>query len=87
MASYKLTFGASLVAAAINAVFGLIVAWVLVRYSFPGKKLVDAMVDLPFAMPTAVSGIALTALYCIATAGSAAGWRRWGSRWPTRRWA
>ena len=63
VASYKLTFGASFVAAAINAIFGLIVAWVLVRYSFVGKKLVDAMVDLPFAMPTAVSGIALTALY------------------------
>jgi sulfate/thiosulfate transport system permease protein len=63
IASYKLTFGASLVGASINAVFGLIVAWVLVRYSFPGKNLVDAMVDLPFAMPTAVSGIALTAIY------------------------
>jgi len=63
VASYKLTFGASLVAASINAVFGLIVAWVLVRYPFPGKNIVDAMVDLPFAMPTAVSGIALTAIY------------------------
>jgi sulfate transport system permease protein len=63
VASYKLTFGASLVAATINAFFGLIVAWVLVRYSFLGKRLVDAMVDLPFAMPTAVSGIALTTLY------------------------
>ena len=63
VASYKLTFGASFVAAAINAVFGLIVAWVLVRYSFLGKRFVDAIVDLPFAMPTAVSGIALTALY------------------------
>ena len=63
VASYKLTFGASLIGATINAVFGLIVAWVLVRYSFPGKNLVDAMVDLPFAMPTAVSGIALTAIY------------------------
>jgi sulfate/thiosulfate transport system permease protein len=63
VASYKLTFGASLVSALINAVFGLIVAWVLVRYSFPGKKVVDALVDLPFAMPTAVSGIALTAIY------------------------
>ena len=63
MASYKLTFGASFIAAAINAVFGLVVAWVLVRYSFFGKRLIDAMVDLPFAMPTAVSGIALTALY------------------------
>ncbi len=63
VASYKITFGASLVAATANAVFGLAVAWVLVRYSFPGKNIVDAMVDLPFAMPTAVSGIALTAIY------------------------
>jgi len=63
MASYKVTFGASLVAASVNAVCGLVVAWVLVRYSFPGKNVVDAMVDLPFAMPTAVSGIALTAIY------------------------
>ncbi len=63
MASYRLTFGASLLAAAINAVFGGIVAWVLVRYQFPGKKIVDALVDLPFALPTAVAGIALTALY------------------------
>ncbi len=63
VASYKITFGASLVAASVNAVFGLAVAWVLVRYSFPGKNVIDAMVDLPFAMPTAVSGIALTALY------------------------
>lgn len=63
IASYKLTFGASLAAALINAVFGFIVAWTLVRYKFPGKRLVDAMVDLPFAMPTAVSGIALTAVY------------------------
>lgn len=63
VASYKLTFGLSLVAAAINAVFGLMLAWVLVRYSFPGKKLVDALVDLPFALPTAVAGISLTAIY------------------------
>ncbi len=63
VASYKLTFGASLVGALINAVFGFAVAWTLVRYSFPGKKIVDAMVDLPFALPTAVSGIALTAIY------------------------
>ena len=62
MASYRLTFGASFLAAAINVVFGLLVAWVLVRYSFPGKKIVDALVDLPFALPTAVAGIALTAL-------------------------
>ncbi len=63
VASYKLSFGASLLAAAINAVFGLGLAWALVRYSFPGKKLVDALIDLPFALPTAVAGIALTALY------------------------
>ncbi|MEO8269243.1 MAG: sulfate ABC transporter permease subunit CysT [Aureliella sp.] len=63
VASYRLTFGASLIAASINALFGFIVAWTLVRYRFPGKKLVDAMVDLPFALPTAVSGIALTAIY------------------------
>jgi sulfate transport system permease protein len=62
VASYKLSFGASLLAA-INAVFGLMLAWALVRYSFPGKRLVDALVDLPFALPTAVAGIALTALY------------------------
>ncbi|NMM29442.1 MAG: sulfate ABC transporter permease subunit CysT [Glaciimonas sp.] len=63
VASYKLTFGASLLAAALNVVFGGIVAWVLVRYRFPGKKIIDALVDLPFALPTAVAGIALTALY------------------------
>ncbi|PWV59327.1 sulfate ABC transporter permease subunit CysT [Plasticicumulans acidivorans] len=63
LASYKLSFGAALLAAAINAVFGLLVAWVLVRYPFPGRRFVDALVDLPFALPTAVAGIALTALY------------------------
>ena len=63
MASYRLTFGVSFAAALVNAVFGLLVAWVLVRYHFPGKKIVDALVDLPFALPTAVAGIALTALY------------------------
>ena len=63
LASYRLTFGASLAAALLNAVFGLLVAWVLVRYRFPGKRIVDALVDLPFALPTAVAGIALTALY------------------------
>lgn len=62
LASYRLTFGASLVAACVNVVFGLLVAWVLVRYSFPGKRIVDALVDLPFALPTAVAGISLTAL-------------------------
>ena len=63
LASYKLTFGAALAGAAINAVFGLLVAWVLVRYEFFGKKLIDALVDLPFALPTAVAGIALATLY------------------------
>ena len=63
MASYKLTFGASFAAATVNAIFGFIVAWTLVRYEFFGKRLIDAMVDLPFALPTAVSGIALTAIY------------------------
>ena len=63
LASYRLTFGASLIAAGINAGFGLLVAWVLVRYRFPGKKIVDAFVDLPFALPTAVAGIALAAIY------------------------
>ncbi len=63
VASYKLTFGTSLAAAVINAMFGLLVAWVLVRYDFAGRRLLDAMVDLPFALPTAVAGIALTGLY------------------------
>ena len=63
LASYRLSFGASLVAATANLVFGLLVAWVLARYRFFGRALVDAVVDLPFALPTAVSGIALTALY------------------------
>jgi sulfate/thiosulfate transport system permease protein len=63
VASYRLSFGASLIAALLNVVFGGIVAWVLVRYRFPGKRLIDALVDLPFALPTAVAGITLTALY------------------------
>ncbi len=63
LASYRLSFGAALLAAAINAVFGLMLAWSLVRYSFPGKRLIDALVDLPFALPTAVAGISLTAIY------------------------
>jgi len=68
IASYKLSFGASLIAATFNVVFGGVVAWVLVRYRFPGKRFVDALVDLPFALPTAVAGITLTSLY------SANGW-------------
>ena len=63
VASYKLSFGASLIAASLNVIFGGIVAWVLVRYKFPGKRFIDALVDLPFALPTAVAGITLTALY------------------------
>lgn len=63
VASYQLTFGASFIGASINAVFGLLTAWVLVRYNFPGKRIIDALVDLPFALPTAVAGIALTAVF------------------------
>lgn len=63
VASYKVTFAASFIAAAINAVFGLILSWVLVRYSFPGQKIIDGLIDLPFALPTAVAGISLTTLY------------------------
>ena len=63
LAAYRLSFGASLAGAIINLVFGLLVAWVLERYTFPGKRLVDGLVDLPFALPTAVAGIALTAIY------------------------
>ena len=82
LASYRLSVGASLAGALVNVVFGFLVAWVLVRYTFPGKKLIDAIVDLPFALPTAVSGIALSALY------ARDGWigrlfpRAW--RFPTR---
>lgn len=63
LASFRVTFGTSLAAAAVNAVFGFLVAWVFVRYRFPGKRLVDALIDLPFALPTAVSGITLATLY------------------------
>ncbi|GFO63978.1 sulfate ABC transporter permease subunit CysT [Geomonas paludis] len=63
LASYRVTFGASLAAAVINGFFGVLVAWVLVRYRFPGKKLIDALVDLPFALPTAVAGITLASIY------------------------
>jgi sulfate transport system permease protein len=63
LAALRLSFGASLIAAAVNAVFGLVLAWVLVRYDFPGRRTVDAIVDLPFALPTAVAGIALTAIF------------------------
>src|SRR6188472_4289257 len=63
VASYNLSVGAALIAASLNAVCGLVVAWVLVRYSFPGKRIIDSLVDLPFALPTAVAGITLTAIY------------------------
>jgi sulfate transport system permease protein len=63
LAAYRLSFGAAFVAAAINAIFGLVIAWVLARYRFPGRAIVDALVDLPFALPTAIAGIALTTLY------------------------
>lgn len=63
LASYRLTFGASLLAALVNSVFGFIIAWTLVRYEFPGRKFIDALIDMPFALPTAVSGIALTAVF------------------------
>lgn len=72
IASYKLTFGTAIAAAGINLFFGMIVAWVLVRYDFFGKRVIDALVDLPFALPTAVAGIALTALYT--TKGWAGQW-------------
>ena len=63
LAAFRVSFGTAFAAAAVNAVFGLIVAWVMVRYGFPGRRIVDALIDLPFALPTAVAGIALTALY------------------------
>ncbi|HEX2861732.1 MAG TPA: sulfate ABC transporter permease subunit CysT [Lacunisphaera sp.] len=72
IASYKLSFGVSLCAALVNAFFGFVLAWVLVRYTFPGRRVVDALVDLPFALPTAVAGIALTAIY--ARNGWVGGW-------------
>src|SRR4051812_6524936 len=63
LASYRLSFGASLLAATLNGVFGFVIAWTLTRYEFPGRKLIDALIDMPFALPTAVSGIALTAVF------------------------
>ncbi len=84
LASYRLTFAASFFAAVINSVFGLLLAWALVRYSFPGRKIVDSLIDLPFALPTAVAGIALTAIYS-RTAGSGSFWSLWASRSRSRR--
>ena len=63
LASYRVTFGAAMIAAVINSIFGVLVAWVLVRYRFPGRRMVDALVDLPFALPTAVAGITLATIY------------------------
>jgi sulfate transport system permease protein len=77
LASYRLSFGVSLLAASVNAVFGFIVAWVLVRYTFPGRGLVDALIDLPFALPTAVAGIALAAIYAP---------NGWAGRWLDPLW-
>lgn len=85
VASYKVTFGAALLAAAINALFGVLVAWVLVRYRFPGKKLVDALVDLPFALPTAVAALPWLRSM-LPMAGSANGLSPMASRWLTRPW-
>ena len=82
LASYRLTFGASFLAALVNVVFGLLVAWVLVRYSFPGKRIVDALVDLPFALPTAVPAFRSPRCWP-ATAGSGSTWSRWGSSSPS----
>ena len=78
LAAYRLSFGAALTAAAINGVFGLLTAWALVRYRFPGKALVNALVDLPFALPTAVAGIALAALYAPARLDRQRSWRQLG---------
>ncbi|HEV7300837.1 MAG TPA: sulfate ABC transporter permease subunit CysT [Tepidisphaeraceae bacterium] len=78
MEAYRFSFGASLLAAFINIFIGLLIAWVLARYAFPGKRFVDAVIDLPFALPTAVAGIALTALY------SERGWI--GSQWAKTGW-
>ena len=82
LGSYRLSFGASLLAASINLVFGFIIAWTLVRYEFPGPQVIDALIDMPFALPTAVSGIALTTVFA-RTAGSAATSSRSASKWPT----
>ena len=80
----EVSFGLSLGAAAINLVFGTLIVWALVRYEFPGKRIFDAIIDIPFALPTAVAGIALT-LCSPRMAGSGVCWRRSGSRWRSRR--
>ena len=76
LAATRLTFGASAAAASVSVVFGLLVTWVLVRYEFPGKRMLDAMVDLPFALPTAVAGITLTQIYAPGLAGKWLTWHR-----------
>lgn len=87
LASCRVIFGASLLAALINDFSGPIVDWILVRYSFPGRRLIDSLVDLPFALPTAVAGITRATLYSTpATAGLAGTLNRWASRWLFRRW-
>ena len=80
LAAYGLSFGAALIAGAINFVVGTLVAWVLVRYSFPFKRILDSLVDLPFALPTAVAGIALTTIYAPNGLASGGRWRPWSSR-------
>ena len=90
LASYRLSFGASLLAATINMVFGFVIAWTLVRYEFPGRKIIDALIDMPFALPTAVSGIALTTVFAQNgwigqySSRSASRWRTPGSASPSR---
>jgi sulfate/thiosulfate transport system permease protein len=87
LASLRLSFGTAALAAAVNVPFGLLVAWVMVRYRFPGRNLADSLIDMPLALPTAVAGIALTALCFRQRAGSEGCWRPWASRSPTRHWA
>ena len=103
LAALKLSFGTAFVAALLNGVIGTLLAWVLVRYTFPGRKVIEAMIDLPFALPTAVAGIALGLVLAVVgivllgvdgmigsthpAAWSANGPRRWASRSPTARWA
>ena len=86
LASLRVTFGVSLAAAFIDLVFGALIAWTLTRYRFPGRRVFDAVVDLPFALPTAVAGIALATLYA-PNGGWGRASPRWASRSPTRRWA
>lgn len=84
LATYRITVGAAALATVLNAAFGVLLAWVLVRYEFPGRRLLDAAVDLPFALPTAVAGLALVTVFP-RMAGLANIWNRWESRLPMRR--